>query len=282
MLKDKGNLSLPAGVPARDDYYQLLKSDLFRQIEECSDKFLRDHSFLKDQYSWVKDPFHQWSRQWEYPFVFSSIVSRITEQSQNSIRILDAGSGITFFPYLLAETVSGSNVTCCDADQALAPLFEQVNHSRKTDNVRFDAVDLRSLPYSSSSFDVAYCISVLEHTRDYADIVREFARVIAPGGVLVLSFDLALDGVSNICCEEAELLLASLKTHFYGPQDTHLCEQDYSSAVTAVGMGEVDKNLLPWRYPRLSLIKSAMAKRKLPKALSKNLTVYCGTFFKES
>ena len=281
MLKETGQLKLPAGIPLNEDYRRLLKSTLFRDIETYSNAFLKAHSFIQKRYSWVKDPFHQWSRQWEYPFVFNSIRSYIAQQLQSGCRVLDAGSGITFFPYLLAEASNGPDVTCCDSDQTLAPLFEQVNRERKTENVHFDAVDLRNLPYGENSFDVVYCISVLEHTRDYADIVSEFARVIKPGGILVLSFDLALDGVSNITCQEAESLLSNVKVWFQGVQDMHLCERDYSDAVTASGVGKLDSDLLPWKHPHLSLLKSVLASGRLPKSLEKNLTVYCDAFQKE-
>ena len=53
---------------------------------------------------------------------------------------------------------------------------------------------LQKLDMPNESLDVICCISVLEHTDNYGEIVREFARVLKRGGLLVLTFDLSLDG----------------------------------------------------------------------------------------
>jgi 2-polyprenyl-6-hydroxyphenyl methylase/3-demethylubiquinone-9 3-methyltransferase len=40
-----------------------------------------------------------------------------------------------------------------------------------------------SLPFSEGSFDVVFCLDVLEHVRDLPQVIREVARVLKPGGV---------------------------------------------------------------------------------------------------
>ncbi len=42
-----------------------------------------------------------------------------------------------------------------------------------------------ALPYTYGSFSVIVCLDVLEHVRDLTITVREMARVLAPGGVLI-------------------------------------------------------------------------------------------------
>ncbi len=46
--------------------------------------------------------------------------------------------------------------------------------------------DLENIPLRSGSVDRIVCMVVLEHTRDPHNVLREFARVLKPGGVLVM------------------------------------------------------------------------------------------------
>ena len=47
--------------------------------------------------------------------------------------------------------------------------------------------DVTALPFGDASLDVVASLDVLEHVPDYATALREFARVLRPGGVLLLS-----------------------------------------------------------------------------------------------
>jgi 2-polyprenyl-3-methyl-5-hydroxy-6-metoxy-1,4-benzoquinol methylase len=47
--------------------------------------------------------------------------------------------------------------------------------------------DLTQLPLESASIDVAFCMEVLEHVHEDGQAVREIARIVKPGGVLVVS-----------------------------------------------------------------------------------------------
>ena len=40
-----------------------------------------------------------------------------------------------------------------------------------------------ALPYGDASFDAVVCVDVLEHVADLAQVIREIARVLKPGGV---------------------------------------------------------------------------------------------------
>ena len=87
------------GIPTVDDYVRLTKSDLFKSLEKFSNDFLVISKNYTQLYTriWIRDSYHQWGRQWEYPFVYSKILE--TLQYESNPKILDAGSGITFFPF---------------------------------------------------------------------------------------------------------------------------------------------------------------------------------------
>ena len=94
------------------DYYELWKDNFFLEMEKFSNEFITKNSDNLNYYSqkWVIDPFHQWARQWEYPFVYNQIQRYVSELPNNlknyELNILDAGSGITFFPFFIDSSAS--------------------------------------------------------------------------------------------------------------------------------------------------------------------------------
>ena len=91
--------------------------------------------------------------------------------------------------------------------------MEQLVHPA-ADRVRTQRADMHALPYEAGRFDVVYCISVLEHTRDYRTILDEFRRVLRPGGRFLLTFDVSVDGRSDIPRPGAADLLRAIEERF--------------------------------------------------------------------
>ena len=50
--------------------------------------------------------------------------------------------------------------------------------------------DLVDLPYPDQTFDLAACLSVIEHMPDPDATLKEMARVLQPDGVLILGYPL--------------------------------------------------------------------------------------------
>ena len=203
------NKKIRDGIPLVPDYEELLKSKSFKDLKKFSDRFLLENNDILRDYAkkWVSDPLHQWSRQWEYPFVFGK-VQQIAEFNSKPA-ILDAGSGVTFFPYLVKSKFETSSVYCCDYDTMLLSLYDEIN-ARQEKHVECSTSDLRDLPYEEEKFHMVYCVSVLEHTDDYDAIIEEFYRVLLPDGVLVVTFDISMDGTRDIDTEKAGTLLTAL------------------------------------------------------------------------
>jgi SAM-dependent methyltransferase len=276
---------LDAGIPGTDDYEQLVQTSLFRDMETFSNDFLRKNMYLQDHYKWVKDPLHQWSRQWEYPYVYQSIKEYMDTRHDpySRVKVLDAGSGITFFPYYMEQTIQGLDITCCDSDGSLISLYDRVTRSASAEpKVKFIETDMHALPFGDESVDVIYCISVLEHTRSYSRILDEFHRILVPGGWLVLTFDVGLDGVSEIAPEPARHLLGEVARRFSSRRDSPEIEINAEGILTSNHIIQRYNHLSPWRFPKLALIKAALRAKRIPSSLGKNLTVYCNTFIKQS
>lgn len=238
--------ALKQGIPHFDDYQSVLSSDLFLHLESYSRKFLEVNQAELSEYSekWVSDPLHQWSRQYEYPFVYAAISSFFDEDQ--SFRVLDAGSGATFFPYCLKENFRNSQVFCCDYDEMVGGVYDAINHKAETD-VGFSKADLRHLPYADNEFDALYCISVLEHTDAYARIIDEIRRVTKPGGKIIVTFDISIDGTRDIDPDRAQHLMDLLLERF---QPIGEANTDIKAGLQNTGIFSTlnaDPELLPWK-----------------------------------
>ena len=247
---------LHQGLVEISDYKDLLQTELFSRMENFSNNFVTQNSEALSAYSrkWITDPLHQWSRQWEYPFVSSEIQKYVSAHSNRPTKILDAGSGITFFSYFLEETVRGAELTCCDTDAALQDIYGSVN-TQTGHQVKFLCEDIRSTGFENDSFDIIYCVSVLEHTKNYEEIVKEFVRILKDDGILIVTFDISLDGRSDIPISEVKKLVVSLQNYLL-PTDrdsiVKLLDENRllsSKIITTPFVWDWDKSLLPWKYP---------------------------------
>jgi SAM-dependent methyltransferase len=98
-------------------------------------------------------------------------------------RVLDLGSGEGFGAALLADTAEA--VTGVDIDA------QTVAHSRanyRAPNLKFreaSAMDLSA--FGDDSFDAVVAFEMIEHVVEHERVLAEIARVLAPGGFLVMS-----------------------------------------------------------------------------------------------
>ncbi len=91
-------------------------------------------------------------------------------------RILEAGAGSGAFAQRLQQL--GFQVDACDVS---AELFQ-------ASGIAFRQADLsRGLPYGDSVFDGITCLETIEHLEDQFSFARECARVLKPGGRLLIT-----------------------------------------------------------------------------------------------
>jgi SAM-dependent methyltransferase len=275
--------NLPSGIPTIAQYDDLLRSPFFAMIRSAGSTFLEENSKILAPYQrrWVSDPLHQWSRQWEYPYALAQLEKRIA--SAQTTRILDAGSGVTFFPYFLAGRNERIEIACADADPTLAQIHTAIRNDAR-DRVHFDEADLRALPHPDRSFDAVYCLSVLEHTRQYDYVVEEFHRVLRPGGTLIVTFDISIDGEADIPLQGAKALIDLLERRFPTTQDLPPSRELPTAvpvdALTTTALAQRDHTLMPWPHPLICLLKTIRRGRWPKRWGYTNLTCTCHTFEK--
>jgi SAM-dependent methyltransferase len=99
-------------------------------------------------------------------------------------RILDAGCGNGRYSlFLLKHADSDALITGFDYSQNMLTRAKQ---RLKSERVTHVAADLTKLPYADASFDAIVCGWVLEHLPEPRMGLRELARVLQPGGKLLL------------------------------------------------------------------------------------------------
>lgn len=250
-------MQLRAGIPLITEVDALVKDELFRQHTEYNRNFLQRHGPAMKGYGshWGEDPLRLWSRRWEYPFVGQRLIE-FGKAQHTPIRILDAGSGVTYFDYMVCDALSGTSVVCADSDPSYDRMFASINANTPESRVSFVQAMLQSLPMESHSVDAICCISVLEHTNRYDDILDEFSRVLRPDGLLVLTFDLSLDGRFELSKGDAAALLKSIQRHFapLGGIDlsAELGRMDQKDQILSTDhVKRTQPELLPWKYPLL-------------------------------
>jgi 2-polyprenyl-3-methyl-5-hydroxy-6-metoxy-1,4-benzoquinol methylase len=102
---------------------------------------------------------------------------------QDGRRALDFGCGTGVMSETLAK--AGFAVTAIDLDLGPKRLLEErIGFDR---SITFVEGDLLALGLPPGSFDVILALDVLEHISPLAPYMREFERLLTPGGVLVVS-----------------------------------------------------------------------------------------------
>ena len=128
--------------------------------------------------------------------IHDTVVGILEQESRGALLDVPAGEGA------LAERLiaAGFAVSCCD----LYPEIFRLN------GVNITRGDLNgNLPFDNQSFDYVTCLEGLEHIENPQQAVREFARVLRPGGTVIVS----IPNILNIE-ERLKWLLYGYTSHF--------------------------------------------------------------------
>ena len=215
------------GFAAKTDLEKEDWKTLFNKLEKEQADFLQyQDKFRSKEYKWPRDPLHTWSRLWEYPYVYHNIQKIQQQKLAEKLQILDFGSGVTFFPFAVAQL--NCDVICADIDPIVAvdiPKAVQWLQS-ESGSVKTALIDNGHIPVESESQDVVYCISVLEHIPNFELVIDEIVRVLKPGGQLILTVDIDLRGNFDLGIAEFERLQTKLDENFikkFSERPIHPC-----------------------------------------------------------
>lgn len=204
-----------AGLATLGDLDDPAYRQTYALLEQLQAEFLaHERQFRSPGYKWPRDALHNWSRIWEYPYAYHHLKQMVEARAGGPVRIADIGSGVTFFPFAVARL--GTHVTCSDIDPLCGRDLARASAvvSTAPGIVDFRLAAMNSLPFETGEVDLAYCISVIEHVPDIEAMVQELARIIRPGGELLLTIDIDLRGDSEIGPSGHRRLLRALGNAF--------------------------------------------------------------------
>jgi ADP-heptose:LPS heptosyltransferase/2-polyprenyl-3-methyl-5-hydroxy-6-metoxy-1,4-benzoquinol methylase len=127
------------------------------------------------------------SRIWEYPWLWT----KLKPYAEKNLKLLDVGSELSPFPWFLAT--QGFRVIVSDISTKYWNDWKEIDRKlrkfRKYRPVRLMVSDSQDLLVQTGSIDIYLSISVIEHVPNKVRVIDEAARVLRPGGMLVLTFD---------------------------------------------------------------------------------------------
>jgi SAM-dependent methyltransferase len=192
-------------------------------------------------------------RKLEYAFAVEALVGR--EEEGQALDVLDVGCGVV--PLCNWMSRRGHRVTAVDPSRAdISFLVRNDLNAFYGSRVTYAVGRAERLPWADQSFDVVTCISVLEHLPPGNDrlALAEMARVLRPGGTLILTFDVAPprawqagDGPLPPDWRRYNTPFSAASARRLLEEGVHVCPQGLISELTQVTWDEVSSF---WRDSR--------------------------------
>jgi len=127
----------------------------------------------------------------------------------------------------------------------IAPEFCFIKKFKNLNNLKYITADLNSpwadyhfdvheIPFAENTFDVIICNHVLEHVDDYKKVLREFFRVMKPGGFGI--FQVPIDNSRNNTYEDWSITSpAEREIHFWQADHVRLFGANYHKELESAG-----------------------------------------------
>jgi SAM-dependent methyltransferase len=126
---------------------------------------------------WVEAP---------HPFITRARLKAVLEAKQGE-RVLEVGPGTGYYTLDVAEWVGpDGSVDILDLQQEMLDHTMRRAAERNLVNITPTRSDATALPFENETFDAAFLVTVLGEIPDQDAALRELARVLKPGGRLVV------------------------------------------------------------------------------------------------
>lgn len=101
------------------------------------------------------------------------------------LHVLDIGTGTGAMLPVFAAAVA--DVMAVDISSSMLARARNLSRDEKLANVRFCNADLIQLPFAAGTFDACHCAMALHHVDNPVEAMAEMARVVRPGGRIMLT-----------------------------------------------------------------------------------------------
>jgi len=102
-------------------------------------------------------------------------------------RMLDIGTGPGHIPLLVADRLADCSLVAVDLAPAMLAIARgKLDASPHGDRIELRLGDAKALELPDGSFDAVFSNTILHHMTDPRPFLREAARVLRPGGVLLI------------------------------------------------------------------------------------------------
>ena len=111
-------------------------------------------------------------------------------------------------------------------------------------------MDVHDIPFELNTFDVVICNHVLEHVDDADKVMKEFYRVMKPGGWGI--FQVPIDYNNSVTIEDRSVTDPRERERLYWQSDhLRLFGRDYGDKLTAAGFKVTESNFINEIDPKL-------------------------------
>ncbi len=104
--------------------------------------------------------------------------------NKNLKKILDAGSGIGAYTFLLGQTYPQAKVTGGDIDKYKLKSCQTMTKELGLKNIEFDYLDITKINNKENYYDLVVNIDVLEHIDNYELVLENFFNMLQKNGYL--------------------------------------------------------------------------------------------------
>ncbi|GHU89435.1 hypothetical protein FACS1894202_07620 [Clostridia bacterium] len=128
------------------------------------------------------------SKRWEYPYILEQL-----NREGAGLKVADVGAGRGALSLYLAR--NGHNMTVCDMDFNWDNGGDPMMHNKfimycRENSVNAEVATGFNIPKDDDTFDVVISTSVIEHVLYKEYMLKEMLRVLKPGGILIMTYDL--------------------------------------------------------------------------------------------
>ncbi|MCA8954927.1 MAG: class I SAM-dependent methyltransferase [Planctomycetes bacterium] len=116
-----------------------------------------------------------------------AVVDRFFELGGGGGHTLDLGTGPGDIPVAIAMAKQAARIVAVDAARTMLALAQRkVARAGLAARIALQCADVKCLPFADRSFDAVLSNTILHHIPEPVAMLREAARVLRPGGVLLI------------------------------------------------------------------------------------------------